>query len=53
MSESEYAKGYAAGIDNAGTWGGESDEWMEGFVDGTERRIADELAAVGDTPNAP
>jgi hypothetical protein len=40
--DSEYAKGYKAGLYNDGVWGGESEEWLEGFRDGTEQRIEEE-----------
>ena len=41
--QAEYRAGYRAGMDNAGVWGGESEEWLRGFSDGTNDRIQEEV----------
>jgi hypothetical protein len=40
---SDYSLGYGAGLGNMGVWGGESEEWLRGFADGTEDRIKSEI----------
>lgn len=41
----DYSAGYDAGTSNQGVWGGESQQWLEGFNDATEDRIEREITA--------